>query len=99
MISKARVVVKCFYESSRPEMGFVCTLLAMRSTDLTDAQARALAERLRSMLGYLSRLTKRMEQERFPNDDELLLSAREAYNAMHDLTVKAYYLGCKGQTG
>ena len=71
----------------------------MRSTDLTAKQAQALAERLRPMLGYLSRLTKRMEQERFLDDDELLLSAREAYNAVHDLTVKAHYLGCKGQTG
>lgn len=69
----------------------------MRSDDLTDA--RALAERLRPMLGYLSRLTKRMEQERFPVDDELYLSARGAYNAMHDLTVKTHYLSCKGQTG
>ena len=43
----------------------------MQSTDLTDEQAQALAERLRSMLGYLSRLTMRMEQERFPIDDEL----------------------------
>ena len=71
----------------------------MRSTDLTDDQARDLAERLRKMLGYLGRLRKRMEQERFPNDDELYQSAREAYNAMHDLTVKAHYLSCKGQTG
>ena len=70
----------------------------MRSTDLTEAQARALAERLRKMLAYLGRLTKRMEQERFPIDDELYRSAREAYNAMHDLTIKAHYLSCKGQT-
>ena len=71
----------------------------MRSNDLTADQAQTLAVRLRPMLGYLSRLTKRMEQERFPDDDELLLSAREAYNAMHDLTIKAHYLICKGQTG
>ena len=78
---------------------FACTLLAMRSTDLTEAQARALAERLLQLLAYLGRLTKRMEQERFPADDQLYQSAREAYNAMHDLTVKAHYLRCKGQTG
>jgi hypothetical protein len=40
------------------------TLIGMRSTDLTADQAQALAERLRPILGYLSRLTKRMEQER-----------------------------------
>ena len=45
------------------------------------------------------RLTKHMEQERFPADDELYRFAREAYNAMPDLTIKAHYLGCKGQTG
>ena len=70
----------------------------MRSTDLTDEQARALEERLRQMLAYLGRLTKRMEQERFPIDDEPYRSAREAHSAMHDLTSKAHYLAL-GQTG
>ena len=51
------------------------------------------------MLAYLGHLTKRMEQERFPDDDELLQAAREACHAMQRLTMTAHYLSCKGQTG
>ena len=46
-----------------------------------DKAAEPLAPKLGPMLAYLGRLTKRMEQERFPVDDELYRSAREAHNA------------------
>lgn len=71
----------------------------MDSHDLTTAQCRALADKLRSMLGYLNRLEKRMAEQGFPLDDELYRATVKARDAMHDLSIKAHYLGCRGSTG
>jgi hypothetical protein len=70
-----------------------------RSDDLTTAQARALADRMRKLLGYLNRLETRMAEQGFPIDDELYRATVKARDAMHELAVKAHYLGCKGSTG
>lgn len=44
----------------------------MRSDDLTKARARALKNKLAPMLGYLTRLKRRMVRRGFPLDDRLL---------------------------
>jgi hypothetical protein len=64
----------------------------MQSTDLTRAQARALKNKLQPMLGYLSRLKRRMVRRGFPNDDRLMRAVVEAENAMHALSVETHYL-------
>jgi hypothetical protein len=71
----------------------------MDSHDLTTAQCRALADRLRKMLVYLNRLEKRMAQQGFPLDDGLYRATVKARDAMHELSIKAHYLSCKGSTG
>jgi hypothetical protein len=45
----------------------------MDSSDLTPEQLERINKRLRPMLGYLTRLAKRMHAERFPEIDELRL--------------------------
>lgn len=57
----------------------------MHSRQLTAEQLRILAARIRPHLGYLTRLERRMEQEKFPADDrlyELTCDAQEAVQAL-----------------
>jgi hypothetical protein len=68
----------------------------MRSEQLTDNQLQALAERLRPMLGYLSRLQARMAQQGFSADDRLVVLVGAAQQAMQALTVELHYLSCDG---
>jgi hypothetical protein len=71
----------------------------MRSDDLTRDQCRTLADQLRKMLGYLNRLEKRMSQQGFPLDDDLYRATVKARDAMHEVSIEAHYLGCRGSTG
>ena len=71
----------------------------MRSDDLTRDQAQALKNKLQPMLGYLSRLKRRMVRRGFPPDDPLLLADCQAEDAMHALHVKVHYLSCGDVTG
>jgi hypothetical protein len=71
----------------------------MRSDDLTKAQARALENKLAPMLGYLTRLKRRMVRRGFPLDDPLLNAVLRAEGAVHDLHVAMHYLTCAEQTG
>ena len=66
----------------------------MTSKDLTVAQARKIDDQIRSRLGYLHRLKRRMEDEGFPIDDEIYVATTKAYNAMHELSVKMHYVAC-----
>jgi hypothetical protein len=71
----------------------------MQSTDLTREQVRSLKNKLHPMLGYLSRLKRRMVQRGFLNDDPLLAAVVRAEDAMHALHVETHYLSCDGGVG
>jgi hypothetical protein len=68
----------------------------MKCDDLTRDEARALKNKLQSMLGYLRRLKRRMVRRGFLNGDPLLDSVVRAENAMHALIVEVHYL-CVGK--
>jgi hypothetical protein len=65
---------------------------AMRSDDLTRDQARALKNKVQPMLGYLTRLHKRIAFKGFLPDDELLIAVCRAEMVMHELHVAVHYL-------
>jgi hypothetical protein len=67
---------------------------AMQSSDLTNAQARALKNKIHPMLGYLGRLKRRMVRRGFLNDDPLLAAVVKAEDAMHAMHVETHYLSC-----
>lgn len=71
----------------------------MRSDDLTRDQARAIKNKIQPMLGYLSRLKRRMIFKGFPPDDGLLQAVCRAESAMHELHVAAHYLSCGDTAG
>jgi hypothetical protein len=68
--------------------------VAMQSNDLNREQARALKNKLQPMLGYLTRLRKRMAYKGFQQDDELLRAVQRAEMSMHELHVATHYLAC-----
>ena len=68
----------------------------MDSSQLTTRQARELHARLTSMLGFLNRLLRRMEQRGFPQSDPLYQAGVRARDSLHDLCVKAHLLSCEG---
>jgi hypothetical protein len=57
----------------------------MTSKDFTREQLETLAEKTRQMTGYLHSLQKRLEQRRFPVDDELAIRVREAFDKVQHL--------------
>ena len=63
----------------------------MELSDLTPQQAHALAERLMPVLGYLTRLTNRMQQRGWRADDPAYLAAWRSRDALHELTVRLHY--------
>ena len=71
----------------------------MRSDDLTKEQARALKNKIGPMLGYLSRLKRRMAYHGFTHDDQLLQAVCRAHDAMHEFHVEVHYLACGDVTG
>jgi hypothetical protein len=72
---------------------------AMQSDDLSRDQARALKNKLHPMLGYLTRLRKRMAARGFTQDDPLLQVVQRAEMAMHELHVAVHYLSCGDTAG
>ena len=71
----------------------------MQANDLTREQARALKNKLRPMLGYLSRLKRRMSYRGFLHGDELMQAVVRAEAAMHELHVVVHYLSCGDSAG
>jgi hypothetical protein len=67
----------------------------MRSDQLTDAQIGAIAEKIRPMLRYLSRLEKRILEQKFPEDDRLLVLVRAARSGFQALHMELHYLSCE----
>jgi hypothetical protein len=73
-------------------------LAAMTGDDLTAAQLEAISMRIRSMLGYLNKLKRRMDANSFPADDELRLLVNDAEDAMHRLGVSVHTRSCAAVT-
>ena len=71
----------------------------MDLSDLTPAQANALAERLAPMLGYLVRLTDRMQKRGWHANDRVYIEAWAARHALHELTVRVRYQACGNPGG
>ena len=63
----------------------------MKLTDLTPDQARDLATRLSRQLGYLTRLTNRMQQCAWQASDPAYQAAWKARDALHELCVRLHY--------
>jgi hypothetical protein len=61
--------------------------------DLTPKQAADLADRLGPMLGYLTRLTNRMQQRGWDANDTAYLAAWRARDELHELCVRLRYAG------
>jgi hypothetical protein len=68
-------------------------------SDLTPAQADALAQRLAPMLGYLVRLTDRMQKRGWHAHDPVYRDAWAARHALHELTVRVRYQACGNPGG
>jgi hypothetical protein len=71
----------------------------MRSTDLTEAQIKAMQDALGPTLGYLTRTLARMDKRGFPLDDMLFRHVVEAQHRMQGLCMELHYLGCKSGVG
>jgi len=65
--------------------------------ELTRDQAELLSEKLGPMLGYLTKVRRRMEH--FWMDDQLYHNVLRAQMAMQDLCAKLHYRSCKGGVG
>ena len=63
----------------------------MDTSDLTPQQAAALAEKLAPMLGYLVRLTNRMQRRGWNADDASYRAAWRARDELHELCVRLRY--------
>jgi hypothetical protein len=68
-------------------------------SDLTPAEADALARRRQPMLGYLVRLSDRMQKRGWRADDPVYVAAWAARYAVHDLTVRVRYQACGNPGG
>ena len=66
----------------------------MDSSQLTAAQAEALADRIGPMCGYLTRLRDRLQQRGWPGTDPLYADTSAAQDALHrlHLTLRAVAL-------
>jgi hypothetical protein len=73
--------------------------IGMDSRDLTAAQADAILKRLAPMVCYLAKLRDRMGKRAFPPDDELFALAKQAHDAMHNLSIRTHYLSCRHGVG
>ncbi len=71
----------------------------MDSRELTKSQGEALFQQTHKMLGYLGRLIRRIEAQKFPADDPLYEKAKATYDIMFDLNRLTHHLACNGQTG
>ena len=61
---------------------------------LSPQHCGVLLKRIRPMLGYFSRLQRRMEFRGFRQDDKLLLMVKAAHDDLHRLTVELHYRSC-----
>ena len=59
-------------------------------SDVTPQQAKALDDRLRPVLGYLVRLTNRMQERGWRATDPAYQSAWAARHALHELCVRLH---------
>ena len=71
----------------------------MDPSDLTPAEASTLAERLAPMLGFMMRLTDRMQKRGWRANDPVYVAAWEARDAMHELPVRVRYQACGNPGG
>jgi hypothetical protein len=71
----------------------------MGSNDLTKEQARALKNKIGTMLNYLGRLQRRMRYRGFLESDPLLQRVVEATNVIHALHIETHYLICGDVVG
>lgn len=63
----------------------------MNSHDLTPQQLDELAERIRQMVDYLHHFKERMEQRKFPRDDEIFELTSRAFDRVHHLRMALHY--------
>jgi len=68
---------------------------SMNSDDLTREQVEAILARLTPTLGYLTRLSARMDRKGFA-DDPFAAEVRKAQRTMQDLRAHLHALGCNG---
>ena len=66
----------------------------MDLSDLTPQQAAELAGRLQPMLGFLTRLTNRMQKRGWRASDAAYQAAWHARDGLHELCVRLRYAGC-----
>ena len=71
----------------------------MRSEDLSREQEAKLGEKIGSVVGYLHRLIRRMDECHFPPDDKLRVLATAAYDKVHHLSVELHYMSCQVDVG
>lgn len=66
----------------------------MNRHDLSKEQCQKMHDALAPTLGYLSKLQRRIDDERFPQDDALRRDVADAHAAMMKLTMQLHYLTC-----
>ena len=66
------------------------------SKEVTREQAKQIAASLGPMLGYLTRLQRRMDTNGFEQDDRLYRLVSNAQDALHSLWVHTHYMSCDG---
>src|SRR5262245_58846385 len=71
----------------------------MDAGDLTREQLEQLKEQVGRSQRYFGMLQERMQQQRFPYDDELRQPVNAVCDDLHSLWVKLHYLSCNGQCG
>jgi hypothetical protein len=67
----------------------------MKSTDLNRDQVELILTNLTPVLGYLTRLSARMDRKGF-GDDQLARDVRKAQQAMQELRMRLHSLSCDG---
>jgi len=70
------------------------TLAGVDLSSLTPEQAAELDRRLGPMLGYLTRLTNRMQKRGWNSTDRVYARAWEARDALHEVCVRLHYASC-----
>src|SRR5438552_6267333 len=71
----------------------------MDCEDLSKEQLEQLKEQMGRSLQYFRVLKERMENGKFPYNDELRQRVEAVSDALHCLWVSLHYLSCKGQCG
>ena len=65
----------------------------MTSKDLKEWQGEQIAAVVGPLLGYLHRLSRRMDRVSWDPTDKFYKTVMTAYGAIHSLNVELYYLG------